>query len=73
VDKAKETGLTPVVTEAGSVAFKEAGLILECRKIYYQDLNPDGFLSPEIIKNYPSKDFHRLYIGEIIYSGIREE
>lgn len=73
VDKAKETGLTPFVTEAGSVAFKEATLILECKKIYFQDLNPDGFLSPDIIKNYPSKDFHRLYIGEIIYSGIREE
>jgi flavin reductase (DIM6/NTAB) family NADH-FMN oxidoreductase RutF len=73
VDKAKKTGLTPLVTNAGSVAFEEANLILECRKIYFQDLNPDGFLSPEIIKNYPARDFHRLYIGEIIYCGVRNE
>lgn len=71
-DKAAETGLSPVATESGSVAFAEANLIIECRKIYFHDLNPEAFLSPDIIKNYPAKDFHRMYIGEITYCGLRE-
>jgi flavin reductase (DIM6/NTAB) family NADH-FMN oxidoreductase RutF len=70
-DKAAETGLSPMTTESGSVAFAEANLVIECRKIYFQDLNPEGFLSPDIIKNYPEKDFHRMYIGEITYCGMK--
>jgi flavin reductase (DIM6/NTAB) family NADH-FMN oxidoreductase RutF len=72
-DKAAETGLTPIATASGSVAFSEAKLVIECRKIYSQDLNPEAFLIPDIIKNYPAKDFHRMYIGEIIYCGLESE
>ncbi len=73
VDKAAETGLTPVTTDSGAVTFGEANLLIECRKIYHQDLNPEGFLSPDIRKNYPAKDFHRMYIGEITFCGIKDE
>lgn len=71
-DKAKETGLTPV--EAGeSVSFKEARLILVCKKLYLQDLKPDGFLFNNLISdNYPNKDFHRMYVGEIEKAFIKE-
>lgn len=65
VDKAKETGLTPVEIE-GSVGFSEARLTYLCRKIYYQDFNPKQFLDTAIESQYPEKDYHRLYIGEII-------
>ena len=44
----------------------EASLILECRKIYYQDIDPKGFLDPEIQSNYPNRDYHRVYFGEIL-------
>ena len=47
-DKAKETGLTAVETENGSVFFKEARLVLECKKIYFDDINPENFMDPEI-------------------------
>lgn len=64
-DKAKETGLSPAETESGSVFFAESKLILECSKLYYQDLTPEGFLQASIQKNYPLNDFHRMYVGEI--------
>lgn len=64
-DKALECGFTPVKAENGSVFFQEARLVLECRKLYFQDINPDHFLDDSIIKNYPKNDYHRMYIGEI--------
>lgn len=66
LDKVKLSGLTPVETESGNVGFAEARLIMECRKLYYQDLNPERFLDASIDKNYPEKDYHRMYIGEIL-------
>ncbi len=64
-DKVKEAGLTPVFSKTGGIYFKEARMILECRKIYFDDLKPGRFLKKEIGKNYPQKDYHRLYVGEI--------
>jgi len=72
-DKAKETGLTPAETESGSIYFSESRLILECKKLYFQDLDPDGFLSPVIQKNYPLNDYHRMYIGEITTCLIQDK
>ena len=66
VDKIKETGLLPVKGATGAVYFGQARLVLECRKIYYQDLDPQKFLDPEIHKNYPIDDYHRMYIGEVL-------
>lgn len=65
-DKAAETGLTPFATQENSVAFEEARLVLECRKMYFQDLKPEQFLVPEIEANYPNKDYHRMYVGEVL-------
>ena len=73
-DKAIETGLTPIVfgnnvvggRAAGAVAFKEASDIIICRKIYTQDIDPANFLDSEIAGNYPQKDYHRMYVGEVL-------
>ncbi len=65
VDKAVETGLTPVSPTDDTVAFAEAELILVCRKIYFQDLDPKNFLEPFIGEAYPEKGYHRMYVGEI--------
>lgn len=59
-------GLNPMETTSGSIAFQEAKLVLECRKIYYDDINPDFFQVFDIEKVYPAKDYHRFYIGEIM-------
>lgn len=66
-DKIAETGLIPLETEAGNIFFEQARLVLECRKIYQDDMRADKFVRPEIArKNYPKNDFHRFYYGEII-------
>jgi len=70
-DKIKESGLTPAVISGLSessgllVSFEEAELIIACKKIYYQDVDPARFIETEIDKNYPKKDYHRMYFGEI--------
>ncbi len=73
IDKVKETGLTPVASEAGGVYFDEARIVLECKKIYFQDINPSNFLDDSIKEGYPDSDYHRLYIGEILRCMVREQ
>ncbi len=66
-DKIAEAGLTPVAaTTVGAPIFAEAELAVECRKISWQDMDPKGFLDPSIAKNYPDKDYHRIYFGEVV-------
>jgi flavin reductase (DIM6/NTAB) family NADH-FMN oxidoreductase RutF len=66
MDKVKEAGLTPLVSEHGNIYFEEARLVIECEKVYYDDINPGHFIDTSIEKNYPLKDYHRMYIGFII-------
>jgi flavin reductase (DIM6/NTAB) family NADH-FMN oxidoreductase RutF len=66
-DKITEAGLHPAAsTRIAAPGFAEASLILECRKIYWDDVDPEHFLDPEIDKHYPRKDYHRIYYGEIL-------
>ncbi len=66
-DKIRAAGLTPTpATLVGAPAFAEANLVIECRKIYWQDFDPGHFLDPAIDRNYPRKDYHRIYYGEIV-------
>ena len=45
----------------------DAELVLVCRKLYWQDMDPTHFLDPGIDgKWYPDQDYHRIYIGEIV-------
>jgi flavin reductase (DIM6/NTAB) family NADH-FMN oxidoreductase RutF len=66
-DKVSESGLTPEAsTTVASPCFAEAKLVIECRKIYRDDLEPEFFLDPTIENNYSSKDYHRIYLGEVV-------
>jgi flavin reductase (DIM6/NTAB) family NADH-FMN oxidoreductase RutF len=66
-DKIAETGLTVVpARQVAAPSFKEAELIIECRKIYWDDFKPEHFLDPSIKKLYPKKDYHRMFFGEIL-------
>jgi flavin reductase (DIM6/NTAB) family NADH-FMN oxidoreductase RutF len=73
IDKVKEAGLTPLTGQTGAIYFEQARLVLECRKIYFQDIEPQKFLDTEIIKNYPLKDYHRMYVGEIVNCLIKSK
>lgn len=67
IDKAAAAGLTPTPGKLeGTTTFEQARLVIECRKLYYQDIDPAHFLDASIDRNYPEKDYHRMYIGEII-------
>lgn len=66
-DKITMAGLTPIASSrVAAPGFAEAQLILELKKMYWDDLEPGQFLDPSIEKQYPQKDYHRMYFGEIL-------
>lgn len=65
LDKVKASGLTALETKSGNVFFEEAKLVIECRKIYSDDIDPAMFIEKGIQKNYPDHDYHRMYFGFI--------
>lgn len=71
-DKISKSGLT--VDFIDNVPyFKEANLVLVCRKIFSTDYKEENFIDIDTMNNiYSSKDFHTLYIAEIekVYSKI---
>jgi flavin reductase (DIM6/NTAB) family NADH-FMN oxidoreductase RutF len=74
VNKAKETGLTPLLLSSGNIAFEQARMIIECKKLYSDDLKSEHFIDKEIIhRNYPSKDFHKMFIGSITKCYVLDE
>ena len=65
-DKMAEVKITPKAsTLIAAPGFTEAELTVECRKIYSSDFEPARFLDARIEKQYPEKDYHRVYFGEI--------
>ncbi|MBN1184414.1 MAG: flavin reductase [Bacteroidales bacterium] len=72
-DKIKATGLKPAITEFGNITFEQARLVLECKKIYEDTINPEKFIDLEIpLDIYPQRDFHKFYIGEIMNCYIKD-
>ncbi len=72
-DKIAETGLIPRVTGKGNVYFEQCRLVVECRKLYSDWLREEQFVVANLIgKNYPHKDFHKFYIGEILSCMVAE-
>ena len=73
IDKVKESGLSPVFSDNGSVYFGQARMVLLCSQLYMQDLNPVNFLDVKILQSfYPDADYHRLYVGEIKQCLLKE-
>ena len=71
-DKIKEAGLTPVFID-GVPAFEEADTILICRKMYRTSMNPADFIDKDAdSKFYPEKDYHDMYIAEIVKAVVAE-
>jgi len=64
--KMADCGLTPIpLTQVRCPGFDEAELILECRKMYFDDLDPTHFLACFSGPNYKG-DYHRMYFGEVV-------
>ncbi|MFA6091885.1 MAG: flavin reductase [Elusimicrobiota bacterium] len=66
-DKLSKTSLTLKASKkVAAPSYNEASFILECRKMYRQDMDPAGFIDKSIQANYAAKDYHRIYFGEIL-------
>ncbi len=71
-DKIAKAGLTPVFAD-DTTYFEEAKIIFICRKIYQDTLIDNGFLDKKIMDdNYPKKDYHERYVGEIVKILVKE-
>lgn len=67
VDKIKENNLHPTVHESGTIYFEESKLVVVSKKLYFQDINPNQLIDSSIDRMfYPNKDYHRMYIGQVI-------
>lgn len=65
-DKIAGAGLT-LRGDRQAPYFEEAGTVLICKKIYVGRIDPEGIQYDELdAANYPQKDYHIVYIGEIV-------
>ena len=68
VDKVKETGLKPVITEKGNILFEQGRLSMECRKLYTNVMKEDCFIDPSVCKQWyggAHGGLHHIYVAEI--------
>lgn len=73
-DKIKQAGLTPRFTEIGNPTFKEARIVLECRKVYSQPMNENCFVDRQLIDKWYDEahgEYHNIYMGEIVNCWIK--
>lgn len=64
-DKISECGFDRI-DDGGAVYFAQSRMVIVGKKLYYSDIEPDGFIARDIIdRYYPARDFHRMYVCEI--------
>jgi len=67
INKLALSQLTPqACSKIDAPGFQEAILCLECRCMYHSRIDPSGFMDPSLESNYPGKDYHHVYYGEIL-------
>ena len=68
-DKVAETGLTPTLLQGGGVAFEQARLVIEGRKLYRAEMTAEQFLDQSILAqwygDHPGGSMHTVYVLEI--------
>lgn len=73
-DKAELCGITPIYPSLDTVSFKEARLIIECKKLYKTELKGCDFIDSDIEPRwYKGGDFHYQYTAEIEAIYITED
>lgn len=71
-NKIERSGLTPCFIE-GTAALEEAEMIFVCKKLYQDEMPPENFIAKENDEKwYPNKDYHTMYIAEIVKVFVRE-
>ncbi len=71
-DKIKDAGLTPYPVD-GTIGISEADMIMVCKKMYHDTIKPECFDAKENDgKWYPDKDYHTMYIAEVVKVLVKE-
>lgn len=65
-DKIAHCGFTVETADCGAPYFAEAETVLVCRKMYCQRIEPENFIDQDADRWYPDKDYHDMYIAEIV-------
>jgi len=67
-DKIQECGLTPIESrKVDAPGLDEAELIIECRKLYHDNIKGKNFFDKKIIEAcYSERDYHEMFIAEVI-------
>jgi flavin reductase (DIM6/NTAB) family NADH-FMN oxidoreductase RutF len=72
VNKVEQAGLTPVF-EDNATYFEEAHMVMICKKMYHTNIDPKTFDEAKYDElMYPLKDYHGLFIGEIVKVLVKE-
>ncbi|MCC0650118.1 flavin reductase [Clostridioides sp. ZZV15-6598] len=72
INKVEKAELTPYFVD-DTVAFEEANMILVCKKLYHDTMPPENFDAKENDEKwYPNKDYHTMYISEVVKVLIKE-
>jgi len=65
-DKVAKVGMKTVI-EGKGIWYEGAELVLVCKKLYRAPIVEEGFIDKSIIsQHYQNKDYHDMYIGEIV-------
>ena len=67
-----DCGLSPMTLSDGGVAFNEARLVLNCKKIATGDIAHFNFIDTAPLKWYDGDAYHKIYICEITEALIKE-
>ena len=66
-NKVAEAGLTPYALPDSNMTFEQARMVIVCKKLYADFLNPKAFVDGSLVSEiYPTSDFHKMYVGEIV-------
>ena len=67
-NKINECGLTPIESKKiDTPGFDEAELIIECRKLYHDNIKGKNFFDKKIIEAcYQKRDYHEIFIAEVV-------
>lgn len=74
-NKVQECGLTPIEShKVDAPGFDEAELIIECRKLYHDNIKGKNFFDKKIIREcYAEHDYHEMFIAEVKkISGVKK-
>lgn len=72
INKVEKANLTPVFDEDNTY-FDEAKMVVVCKKMYHSEITFDNFDNPSFDKlMYPEKDYHTIYIAEILKVLVKE-